>query len=196
MPTPIEETLEALNDVVKAGKARYIGASSMWAWQFMKALGLQRAQRLGAASSRCRTTTTCSTARRSAKCCRSAGGGDRRHSLVAAGARSAGAAWEDEPAPSAARTDAFGKTLYERTEEADRAVIEACRRSHPRAAFRRRRSRSPGMLQKPGITSPIVGATKPQHLTDAVAAVSVKLSDEEIKALEAPYVPHPVAGFS
>lgn len=104
-------------------------------------------------------------------------------------------AWSDEPASARAATDAYGKTLYTKTAEADRAVVEAV------GAVAARRSVPPAqialawMLSRPAITSPIVGATKPHHLDDAVAALSLTLTPEEIVEVEAPYVPHGVAGF-
>ena len=104
--------------------------------------------------------------------------------------------WQEEMSTERAETDAFGKTLYKRTQEADRKVVDrvvevAGKRGVPMAQVA-----LAWLLSKPGVTSPIVGATKPHHLDDAVAAVGVKLAPEEIKALEESYVPHPVGGFS
>jgi aryl-alcohol dehydrogenase-like predicted oxidoreductase len=103
--------------------------------------------------------------------------------------------WQTEPGTKRAATDEFGKTLYAGTEDADRKVVErvgaiAAARGLPRAQIA-----LAWLLHKPGVTAPIVGATKPPHLEDAVGALSVKLSPEEVAALEEPYVPHPVVGF-
>ena len=194
--TPIEETLEALHDVVKAGKARYIGASSMWAWQFMKALSLQRANgwnRFVSMQDHLNLIYR-EEEREMLPLCRSEGIGVIPWSPLARGRLAR--PWEDQPSTERAASDPFGKSLYERTREADRAVVEAVQKVAAARGIPAAQVALAWMLQKPGVTAPIVGATKPQHLHDAVAAVSVKLSDEEIKALEAPYVPHPVAGFS
>jgi aryl-alcohol dehydrogenase-like predicted oxidoreductase len=104
--------------------------------------------------------------------------------------------WDQKASTKRSGSDGFGNVLYGKTEEADKAVVErvtevARKRGVPQAQIA-----LAWMLQKPFITSPIVGATKPQHLEDAVAAVSVKLTAEEVAALEAPYVPHPIVGFA
>ncbi len=99
---------------------------------------------------------------------------------------------------STARTesDAFGKTLYTASEESDRQIVAAVARIAEARGVPRAQVALAWLLQKPGIDAPIVGASKPQHLEDAVAALELRLSEEEIGALEAPYVPHPVVGFS
>ncbi len=104
--------------------------------------------------------------------------------------------WDERDSTERAGTDEFGKTLYPRTEEADRAVVDrvgevAAARGVPRAQVA-----LAWLLNKPAVTSPIVGATKPHHLEDAVAALSIQLTPEEMTRLEEPYVPHPVLGFS
>ena len=194
--TPIEETLEALHDVVKAGKARYIGASSMWAWQFMKALSLQRANGWSRFVSMQNHLNLIyrEEEREMLPLCRSEGIGVIPWSPLARGRLAR--PWEDQPSTERAASDPFGKSLYERTRDADRAVVEAVQKIASARGIPAAQVALAWHLQKPGITAPIVGATKPQHLEDAVAAVSVKLSDEEIKAVEEPYAPHPVAGFS
>ena len=171
--TPIEETLEALHDVVKAGKARYIGASSMYAWQFCKALYLADSSRLDAvrldaeplqpALSRGRARDDAALPRR----------GHRRHPLEPARPRPAGATLGSEKPTERAATDEFGKTLYARTEDADQAVVDrvgevAAARGLPRAQVA-----LAWLLSRPAVTAPIVGATKPHHLEDAVAALSL-----------------------
>jgi aryl-alcohol dehydrogenase-like predicted oxidoreductase len=95
-----------------------------------------------------------------------------------------------------AETDEFGKTLYAKTEEADRRVVDQVGKIAAARGIPRAQVALAWLLQKPGVTAPIIGATKPQHLEDAVAALEVKLSPEEITALEAPYEPHPVLGFT
>lgn len=102
--------------------------------------------------------------------------------------------WDETSARS--ETDAFGKTLYAATAEADRKVVEAVAAVATARGVPRAQVALAWVLQQPGITAPIVGATKVQHLDDAVAALSLQLTAEEIAALEAPYVPHRVAGFS
>lgn len=102
--------------------------------------------------------------------------------------------WDEQTARS--ETDEFGKTLYAKTAEADRAVVEAVRDVAGARGLPRAQIALAWALAKPGITAPIIGATKPQHLADAVAAVDLDLTAEEIARLEAPYVPHAVAGFS
>ena len=192
--TPIEETLEALNDVVRAGKARYIGASSMYAWQFMQALAIQKANGWARFVSMQNHYNLLyrEEEREMLPLCRDQGIGVIPWSPLARGrlARPAG-----DTDTKRMESDRFGRLLYKRTEEADRTVIDrvgelAAKRGVPRAQVA-----LAWMLSKPGVTSPIVGATKPEHLNDAVAAVGVSLSSDEISALEEPYVPHQVAGF-
>jgi len=194
--TPIEETIEALHDVVKAGKARYIGASSMWAWQFMKALSLQRAGGLTQFASMQNHLNLLyrEEEREMLPLCRAEGIGVIPWSPLARGRLTR--PWTKEPPTQRAATDAFGKTLYAKTEEADRAIVDRVGEVAKARGLPRAQVALAWLLKKPGITSPIVGATKPEHLKDAVAAVAVKLSDEEVKRLEEPYAPHAVAGFS
>jgi aryl-alcohol dehydrogenase-like predicted oxidoreductase len=188
--TPIEETLTALHDVVKAGKARYIGASSMFAWQFARML--HTSDRLGLT----RFVTMQNhynlvyreEEREMIPLCRSEGVGLVPWSPLArgvlAGNRKAGTLRSQE--------DDYTKKLY--TQEADDRVVEAV------ALLAKNRGVPPAqvalawLLHKPEVTAPIVGASKPHHLQDAVAAVTVKLTPEEITQLESVYVPHPVLG--
>ena len=192
--TPIEETLEALHDVVKAGKARYIGASSMYAWQFAKALYPADAQRLDAV-------------RLDAE--------PLQPALPRGGARDAAAVRRpghrrDPVEPARPRPADRDRGTTRPTRSRDRRVRpdalrtarrpgdrrRASARSPTSAAFRRRRSRWPGCSRKPVVTAPIVGATKPHHLEDAVAAVDVELTDDEIARLEEPYTTRPMVGFA
>lgn len=194
--TPIEETLEALHDVVKAGKARYIGASSMWAWQFMKALGLQRANGWARFVSMQNHLNLLyrEEEREMLPLCIAEGVGVIPWSPLARGRLTR--PWENEPGTERAGSDPITRSLYSSTEGADRQVVDrvgeiAAARGIPPAQLA-----LAWLLHKPGVTAPIVGATKQRHLEDAVAALDVTLSPDEIAALEEPYVPHPVSGFS
>jgi aryl-alcohol dehydrogenase-like predicted oxidoreductase len=193
--TPLEETLEALNDVVKAGKARYIGASSQWAWQFMKALGIQRANGWSRYVSMQNHLNLLyrEEEREMIPLCISEGIGLIPWSPLARGRLARPA---EDQSTTRATTDEFGRNLYSPTAGADRAVIArvqelAKKRGRPMAQIA-----LAWALHKPGITSPIIGATKQQHLTDAIAADDVTLSGDEMKFLEEAYTAHPVAGFS
>jgi len=194
--TPIEETLEALHDVVKAGKARYIGASSMFAWQLCKALYL--ADRHGwtrfVSMQNHYNLLYREEEREMMGLCQVEGIGVLPWSPLARGrlARQ----WEKKASTERAGSDEFGKTLYAKTEAADRIVVDRLSEVAQQRGLPQAQVALAWMLQKPFVTSPIIGATRPQHLEDAVAALSVKLSPEEIVRLEEPYVPHPVLGFS
>jgi 1-deoxyxylulose-5-phosphate synthase len=194
--TPIEETLEALYDVVKAGKARYIGASSMFSWQFCKSLHL--ADRHGwtrfVTMQNHYNLLYREEEREMLPLCQEEGIGVIPWSPLARGRLTRG--WRSEEPTKRTETDEFGKKLYSATEDADRKVVErvgeiAEARGTPRAQVA-----LAWLLHKPAVTAPIIGASKPHHLEDAIAALSVKLSPEEIARLEEPYVPHPVAGFA
>ncbi len=191
--TPIEETLEALHDVVKAGKARYIGASSMWAWQFMKALALQRANGWARFVSMQNHMNLIyrEEEREMAPLCRDQGVGMIPWSPLARG-RLARAA---DQTTARTESDRFDKFLYKNSEDADRAVIGRLGDIATARGAARAQIALAWLLAKPGVTAPIVGATKPEHLSDAVAALEVKLTPEEIARLEEPYLPHAVAGF-
>jgi aryl-alcohol dehydrogenase-like predicted oxidoreductase len=188
--TPIEETLEALHDVVKAGKARYIGASSMYAWQFSKALYTARQNGWTEFISMQDHVNLLyrEEEREMLPLCADQGIAVMPWSPLARGrlTRDWNATSERES------TDSFGKTLY--GADADRAIIEAVATIARARNVSRAQVALAWLLQKPGITSPIIGASKPQHLEDAVAALSLKLTPEEVKALEAPYLPHAIAG--
>jgi aryl-alcohol dehydrogenase-like predicted oxidoreductase len=194
--TPIEETLEALHDVVKAGKARYIGASSMWAWQFMKALSLQRANGWARFVSMQNHLNLLyrEEEREMLPLCLSERIGVIPWSPLARGRLTR--PWETEPSTVRAGTDQFGKTLYSATQEADHRVVDRVGKLAETRSLPRAQVALAWLLHKPGVTSPIVGATKANQLEDALAAVHVRLSAEEIASLEEPYVPHPVAGFA
>jgi len=193
--TPLEETLEALNDVVKAGKARYIGASSQWAWQFMKALSVQRANGWSRYVSMQNHLNLVyrEEEREMLPLCISEGIGVIPWSPLARGKLAR--PWEEKPSTTRGETDEFGKTLYARATDADHVVVDRVQELAKKRGLPMAQIALAWHLHKPGVTSPIVGATKAQHLTDAIAAVDVELSADEIKALEEPYIPHAVAGF-
>jgi aryl-alcohol dehydrogenase-like predicted oxidoreductase len=192
--TPIEETMEALHDVVKAGKARYLGASSMYAWQFAKAQ--QVAERHGwtrfSSMQNYLNLLYREEQREMLPLCRDQGVGVIPWSPLARGRLA-----RDWNAGSArAETDAFGRSLYAQTLEADRKVVEALGAVAARLGLPRAQVALAWVLQQPGVTAPIVGATRLEQLDDAVAALGVTLSAEDIAELERPYVPHAVVGFS
>ncbi len=192
--TPIEETLEALHDVVKAGKARYLGASSMFAWQFSKALHLARQNgwtRFVTMQNHYNLLNR-EEEREMLPLCAAEGIGVVPWSPLARGRLAR--AWGERT--NRMDRDDVSRKLYEGTNEQDKRVVErlgevAAKRGVPRAQVA-----LAWLLSKPVVTAPIVGATKPNHLEDAVGALNVKLANEEIAALEEPYVPHAVAGFA
>ncbi len=193
--TPIEETLEALHDVVKAGKARYIGASSMYSWQFAKAL--YTADRHGwtrfVSMQPHYNLVYREEEREMIPLCQDQQVGVIPWSPLARGLLT-GNRGKERNETERARTDAFGKSLYGAESDfaiANRVSEVAAGRGVPAAQVA-----LAWMLGKPAITAPIVGASKPGHLEDAVAALSVKLTGEEVRRLEELYQPHPVLGFS
>ena len=193
--TPIEETLEALHDVVKAGKALHIGASSMYAWQFAKALHTSKANGWTPFVSMQNHLNLLNREeeREMLPLCRDQGIAVLPWSPLARGRLTRD--WDESS--SRADSDAFGKTLYlERTANADRQVVEAVASVAKARGVPRAQVALAWVTQSAGVCAPLVGASKPQHLEDAVAAMSLKLTREEIEQLEAPYVPHEVAGFS
>ena len=194
--TPVEETLEALNDVVKAGKARYLGASSMFAWQFCKALHLadQHGWTRFVSMQDHYNLLYREEEREMMGLCKAEGIGVIPWSPLARGRLARN--WQAEPSTVRAKNDEFARTLYGETEEADRKVIERVGAVAKKTGVSRAQVALAWLLHKPAVVAPIVGATKPNHLEEAVAALSVKLSPQEIAALEELYVPHPVAGFS
>jgi aryl-alcohol dehydrogenase-like predicted oxidoreductase len=195
--TPLEETLDTLNDVVRAGKARYLGASSMHAWQFMKALGIQRAHGWARFISMQNYYNLLyrEDEREMLGLCASEGVGVTPWSPLARGRLAR--PWSDEPPTERAKTDAFGKTLYVKTFDIDKPIVDRTNEIARERGVPPAQIAMAWMLSKPSIASPIVGATKAQHLEDAIAAVSIKLSDDEIARLEELYQPHPATeGYS
>ena len=193
---PIEETMEALHDVVKAGKARYIGASSMYAWQFAKALYTSRLNGWTEFVSMQNHVNLINREeeREMIPFCLDQGIALMPWSPLARGRLARD--WNDAGGSSRQVTDAFGKTLYNDLPESDRLVVEAVGKIAGARDVPRAQVALAWVLQKKGVTAPIVGASKVEQLTDAVAALSLKLTADEIKMLEAPYVPHKIAGFS
>ncbi|HET6247723.1 MAG TPA: aldo/keto reductase [Tepidisphaeraceae bacterium] len=189
--TPIEETLEALNDLVRAGKVRYLGASSMHAWQFMKAIGLQRANGWARFISMQNYYNLLyrEDEREMLGLCKSEGVGVIPWSPLARGRLAR--PWSQESPTERAKTDSFAKKLYTQSADIDKPVIDRVNEVASERGLPPSQIALAWLLHKPAITSPIFGATKPRHLDDAIAAVSVKLSDAEIARLEEPYQPHP-----
>ena len=188
--TPIEETMDALHDVVQAGKARYVGASSMYAWQFAKA---QRVAATRFVSMQNHYNLIYREEEREMiPQCIDQGVGVIPWSPLARGLLAGNRTRSGERLTTRANTDAFGDSLY--NPEVDFAVIDraaevAAARGVPTAQVA-----LAWLLHKPGVTAPIVGATKLEHLEDAIAAEELVLTDEEIASLEEPYVPHAIAG--
>jgi aryl-alcohol dehydrogenase-like predicted oxidoreductase len=189
--TPLEETLQALDDLVRSGKVRYLGASSMYAWQLMKAIGMQRANGWAVFISMQNYYNLLyrEEEREMLRLCLSEGVGVTPWSPLARGRLAR--PWSAEPPTERARTDSFAKTLYPKTANIDKPVIDrlgtvALARGVPLSQIA-----MAWLFRNPAISSPIVGTTKPHHLEDAVAALSVKLSDQEVSQLEELYQPHP-----
>jgi len=192
--TPIEETLEALHDVIKSGKARYIGASSMFAWQFAKALYTvdQHSWTRFVSMQNHYNLINREEEREMLPLCSDQGIGVIPWSPLARGRLTRD--WDAKT--NRTETDEFGKTLYTSSVDSDRRTVERVAGIASERGVSRAQVALAWLLSKPVITAPIVGASKPNHLEDAVAAVGLKLTDEEIRRLEEPYVPHPVVGFS
>jgi len=189
--TPIEETLEALHDVVKAGKARYIGASSMWAWQFSTALhtserngwarfvSMQDHYNLLNREEEREMLPLCA---------------DQSIAVLPWSPLARGRLTRDwDESTSRSETDEFGKTLYDPA--SDKTIVERVATLAESRGVSRAQVALAWLLSKAVVTSPIVGVTKMTHLDDAIAAVDLELTAEEVAALEEPYAPHPVVGF-
>jgi aryl-alcohol dehydrogenase-like predicted oxidoreductase len=191
--TPIEETLEALHDVVKAGKVRYLGASSMHAWQFAKALytaDLHGWTRFSSMQNHLNLLYR-EEEREMLPLCAAEGIAVIPWSPLARGRLTRD--WE--VASKRSDTDDVMRRLYAATEDADRRVAEAVKALAVARGIPRAQVALAWVAQKSGVSAPIVGAAKLAHLEDALAALSVRLTADEIALLEAPYTPHAVAGF-
>jgi 1-deoxyxylulose-5-phosphate synthase len=191
--TPIEETMEALNDVVRAGKARYIGASSMWAWQFQRALHV--AERHGwtrfVSMQNHLNLIYREEEREMLPLCRAEGIGVIPYSPLAAGRLTRD--WASEQT-ARSESDQIAKRKYDSTAETDRQVVEQVAAIAEQRGVKRVHVALAWLLQKQPVAAPIIGATKVSHLEDVVGALAVKLTPEEVAALEAPYVPHAIVG--
>ncbi|MBC2836810.1 aldo/keto reductase [Gemmobacter straminiformis] len=190
--TPIAETMEALHDVVKAGKARYLGASSMFAWQFAKAQEVARANGWTPFISMQNQINLIyrEEEREMVPLCLDQGVGMIPWSPMARGRLTR--PWGTETARG--QTDAYMRVLYDRTEAADRAVIEAVQEVAAEVGRPMAQVALAWVRQKAGVTAPIIGVSKPAQLAEALAGLSLELSADQIARLEAPYVPHAVAG--
>ncbi|MGZ6016839.1 MAG: aldo/keto reductase, partial [Phenylobacterium sp.] len=190
--TPIEETLEALNDVVKAGKARYIGASSMYAWQFARMLAASESNgwvRFVSMQPQYNLVYR-EEEREMLPLCRAEGIGVIPWSPLARGYLAGGRAAPKEGNTERARTDEFSPRLY--YTEADQQVVDVVGEIAREKGLSNMQVALAWVLRNKAITAPIVGASKLGHIDDAVSALDVKLTDEEAKRLEAPYKPKPV----
>ncbi len=188
--TPVEETMEALHDVVKAGKVRYLGASSMYAWQLAK---LQHAADLGGWTRFVSMQDQYSLLMREEEremfgLLADTGLGSLPWSPLARGRLAR--PWGEQTNRS--ESDAFGRTLFQ---ESDRAVVEAVEQVAGARGVPMAQVALAWVLRSPVVDAPIVGATKPHHLTDAVAALELELTEDEVATLEAPYTPREPVGF-
>ena len=192
--TPIEETLETLHDVVRAGKVRYLGASSMHSWQLCKALYLAdiHGWTRFVAMQNHYSLVYREEEREMIPLCRAEEIALTPWSPLARGMLTR--PWRTR-GTERSETDQYAKALFSQTETTDKAVVDRVEEVAAARGVAMAQVALAWMLAKPEITAPIVGATKPNHLSDAVAALDLKLSPEEIRELEEPYVPHPVVGF-
>jgi 1-deoxyxylulose-5-phosphate synthase len=190
--TPIEETLEALDTCVRSGKVRYLGASSMWAWQFGKALHLagEHGWHRFVSMQDHYNLLNREEEREMHPLCADQGIGVIPWSPLARGRLTRD--WDE--ATTRSSTDEFGKTLYD--ESSDRSIVERVAEVAGARGVPRAQVALAWVLSKPVVSAPIVGVTRDRHLDDAVAAVDLQLSAEEVARLEEPYTPHEVAGFS
>jgi len=187
--TPIEETMDALNDVVRAGKARYIGASSMYAWQFAKAQSVAATRFISMQNHY--NLLYREEEREMIPQCIDQGVGVIPWSPLARGVLTGNRTRSGEKRTTRANTDGFADHLYS---QADFEVVDRCAEVAGERGVPPAQVALAWLLGRPGVTAPIVGATKVEHLDDALAAEQLSLSDEEVERLEEPYVPHAVAG--
>jgi aryl-alcohol dehydrogenase-like predicted oxidoreductase len=188
--TPVEETMEALHDVVKAGKARYIGASSMYAWQFAKAQAVASTRFISMQNHY--NLLYREEEREMIPQCIDQGVGVIPWSPLARGVLAGNRTRAGDRLTTRARTDQFGDTLYK--PEVDFAVVDRVSEVAQERGVSNAQIGLAWLLHKPGVTAPIVGATKLEHLEDALAAEALPLSEAEIERLEEPYVPHAISG--
>jgi 1-deoxyxylulose-5-phosphate synthase len=190
--TPIEETMEALHDVVRAGKARYIGASSMYAWQFAKAQGVAPTRFVSMQNHY--NLVYREEEREMIPQCIDQGVAVLPWSPLARGLLAGNRTREGERLTERARTDSFGDSLY--TPDVDFAVVDRVVELAAARGISAAQVALAWLLQRPGVTAPIVGATKLEHLDDAVAAEQLALDADEVARLEEPYVPHAISGHA
>ncbi len=191
--TPMEEIAETLDAIVRSGKVRYIGASSMYAWQFQKMLNI--AQQAGLKQFVSMQNYVNLLYREE----------EREMLPLCADQKIAVMPWSPMARGKLARpwdsttqrseSDVVGKALYARTQENDRQIVDAVEELAEKRGLPMAQIALAWVLQKPEVTSPIIGATKPKHISDAVAALDVTLSEEEVRSIETPYQPHPVMGI-
>ncbi len=190
--TPIDETMQALDDVVRSGKVRYIGASSMYAWQFSKA---QYTAELNGWTKFVSMQPHYNLLNREEEremlpLCADQGVGVIPWSPMARGMLTRD--WGTETDRS--ETDEFGKTLY--TDASDRAIVDRVKEVAAARGVPRAQIALAWVMNNPTVTAPIIGATKPHHISDAVDSLDITLTDEEVSLLEEPYVPHNIVGFA
>jgi aryl-alcohol dehydrogenase-like predicted oxidoreductase len=190
---PIEETMEALNDVVRAGKARYIGASAMWAWQFQKALHVadQHGWTRFVSMQDHYNLIYREEEREMLPLCRAEKIGSIPYSPLASGRLTRD--WSSE-STLRSETDQIAKGKYDATTDTDRQVVERVAELAQKHGVPRTHIALAWLLQKEPVTAPIIGATKLSHLEEAAGALTVKLTPEEVAYLEEPYVPHRIVG--
>jgi aryl-alcohol dehydrogenase-like predicted oxidoreductase len=193
--TPIEETMSALHDVVRAGKARYLGASSMYAWQFAKAQHVARMNGWTPFSSMQPHYNLVyrEEEREMLPLCLDQGVGVIPWSPLARGVLAGTRGRDGDRRTTRAHSDGIADTLYD---DSDFAVVDAVARLAEQRGLPSAQVALAWLLHQPAVTAPIVGVTKPGHIEDAVAAVGIRLDEDERAALEAPYRPHPVKGHS
>ena len=194
--TPIEETLDALNDVVRSGKARYIGASSMYAWQFSKALhqaDIHGWTRFVSMQNHYNLVYR-EEEREMIPLCIEEGVGLIPWSPIARGFLAGKWPQNHDGLTARARSDEYGRQLYTRQNDYD--ILDRVNATAARLGVTPAQISLAWMLQKPGITSPIIGASKMSHLEEAAAALEIELTSEDSDSLEEPYLPHPVLGHS
>jgi 1-deoxyxylulose-5-phosphate synthase len=191
--TPIEETMEALHDVVKAGKARYIGASAMYAWQFQKALHVaeKRGWARFVSMQNHLNLIYREEEREMLPLCREEKIGVIPYSPLASGRLTRD--WSSE-STLRSETDQIARSKYDATAETDRQIVDRVAELADKHGVPRAHIALAWLLQKKPVTSPIIGATKISHLESAVGALSVTLTDDDVAHLEEPYVPHPIVG--
>lgn len=190
--TPIEETLEALHDIVKAGKARYIGASSMYAWEFMKALHISKTNGWTQFISMQNHLNLLyrEEEREMLPLCR-----DQNIAVIPWSPLARGRLTRDwDEQTERTQTDEFGKYLFSKAFDSDKQIVDAVGRLADARGVPRAQIALAWVIAKTGVTAPIIGASKPGHLDDALAAMELELSEEEIAELEKNYVPHPILG--